>query len=164
MSSAASGAPGGRAGARVRPIGDGVGMDEDGSAEGGRTRLARGTKPNPPVTDPERGDGVNANAAVPAVGEPRSGDDARVRSALAMAPARSSLPASPDTTRRAVRPSAGGSVPAGVDARGSGPVPAGGAPGGADRAPAQSIREAVEQLIEAKEADEAIAEWMQGGG
>jgi hypothetical protein len=52
-------------------------------------------------------------------------------------------------------------MPGGIDARGSGPVPVGGAPG---RAPAQSICEAVEQLIEAQEADEAIAEWMQGGG
>lgn len=81
-------------------------MDEDGSAQGGRTRLARGTKPH----------------------------------ALT------------------------GAVPAGLDARGSGPVPAAGAPGSAGRAPAQSIREAVEQLLEAQEADEAVAEWMQGGG
>jgi hypothetical protein len=43
-------------------------------------------------------------------------------------------------------------------------VPGGGAQSSAGRAPAQSIREAVEQLIEAQEADEAIAEWMQGGG
>lgn len=47
-------------------------------------------------------------------------------------------------------------------AAGSGP--AGGAQSRAGRAPAQSIHEAVEQLIEAQEADEAIAEWMQGGG
>jgi hypothetical protein len=149
----------------VRPIGDGVGMDEDGSAEGGRSRLARGTRPNARVT--ERGDAANAGAAGEAGDERCGGDDARVRSALAMAPAGSgSLLASPDTARRAVREDAraGGSVSAGVDARGSGPVPAGGPPGGADRAPAQSIREAVEQLIEAQEADEAIAEWMQGGG
>jgi hypothetical protein len=46
----------------------------------------------------------------------------------------------------------------------AGSVPAGGAHSSAVRAPAQSIREAVEQLIEAQEADEAIAEWMQGGG
>lgn len=85
----------------VRPIGDGEGMDEDGSAESGRTRLARGTKPN------------------------------------------------------ALR---------GINARGSGPVSVAGAAAGAGRAPAQSICEAVEQLIEAQEADEAIAEWMQGGG
>jgi hypothetical protein len=72
-------------------------MDKDGSAESGRTRLARGTKPN---------------AAV--------GEHAR--------------------------------------------APADGAPGGAGHAPAQSICEAVEQLLEAREADEAIAEWTQGGG
>jgi hypothetical protein len=141
-------------------------MDENGSVEGGRTRLARGTKPNA-LSEPERGDGASAGAAVQAVGEPGGGDDARARSALGIAAARSgSRVASPDTARGAVREdaSAGGSVAAGVDARGSGPVPAGGAPGGADRAPAQSIREAVEQLIEAQEADEAIAEWMQGGG
>lgn len=145
-------------------------MDENGSVEGGRTRLARGTKPNALVSEPERGDGARASAsagaAVQAVGEP-GGGDARARSGLGMAAARSdSRVASPDTARGAVREdaSAGGSVAAGVDARGSGPVPAGGAPGGADRAPAQSIREAVEQLIEAQEADEAIAEWMQGGG
>lgn len=54
-------------------------------------------------------------------------------------------------------------VPASVGARGSGPVAAmDGAAG--DRPAAQSIHEAVEQLIEAKEADEAIAEWMRGGG
>lgn len=82
-------------------------MDEDGSAESGRTRLARGTRPNAPL-----------------------GERAR----------------------------------RGIDARGSGPVRVSEAPGGAGRAPAQSICEAVEQLIEAKEADEAIAEWMQGGG
>lgn len=52
----------------------------------------------------------------------------------------------------------------GKDARGSGPVPAGGAPGRAGHAPARSIHEAVEQLIETQEADEAIAEWMQGSG
>jgi hypothetical protein len=43
-------------------------------------------------------------------------------------------------------------------------VPAGGTPSGAGRASAQSICEAVEQLIEAQEAEEAIAEWMRGGG
>ena len=80
-------------------------MDEDGSAESGRTRLARGTKPNAPMGEPER-----------------------------------------------------------AAARGSGPVSVARAAGGAGRAPAQSICEAVEQLIEAQEADEAIAEWMQGGG
>lgn len=170
----------------VRPIGDGVGMDEDGSAEGGRTRLARGTKPNAAVGEHECAGGANADTVVAAVGAPRGSDGARVRSALLMAPARAgSLPASPDTARGAARPdgapepshagpvptagdaTAGGAVGQalrGIAARGSGPVPAGSAPDGAGRAPAQSIREAVEQLIEAQEADEAIAEWMQGGG
>jgi hypothetical protein len=46
----------------------------------------------------------------------------------------------------------------------AGSEPAGGAPRSAGRGPAQSIHEAVEQLIEAQEADEAIAEWMQVGG
>jgi len=181
-------------------------MDEDGSAEGGRTRLARGTKPNAAVGGHEH-DGANADAAVPAATAPRGGDDARVRSALLTAPSRAgSVPASPGTTRRAARPSGapepshaapaptgldaavGGPVSAGVeqgemgggdpdgsaggargqargiDARGSEPAPARGAPSGAGLAPAQSICEAVEQLIEAQEADEAIAEWMRGGG
>ncbi len=125
-------------------------MDEDGSAEGGRTRLARGTKPNPAVGEHEH-DGANADAAVPAATAPRGGDDARVRTALLTAPARAgSLPASPGTTRRAARPSGA-------------PEP-GAALSGAGRAPAQSICEAVEQLIEAQEADDAIAEWMRGGG
>jgi hypothetical protein len=214
-------------------------MDEDGSAESGRTRLARGTKPHALLGEPERTDGASVDATVPAAIAPRGGEDARVRSALLTAPARAgSLPASPGPARRAVRASeapepgradpaptdagmtagepvsaggeriemAGGApdrsigdarsntprgsgriempggvpdrsigdarsntprgserieMPGGIDARGSGPVPVGGAPG---RAPAQSICEAVEQLIEAQEADEAIAEWMQGGG
>lgn len=114
------------------------GMDEDGSAESGRTRLARGTKPNAPLGEPARTDGASADAAVPAAVAPR-GDDRSAGGAV-------------------------GNAPRGIDARGSGPVPVAGAVGGAGRAPAQSICEAVEQLIEAQEADEAIAEWMQGGG
>jgi hypothetical protein len=95
----------------VRPIGDGGGMEDDGGAERGRTRLARGTKPH----------ALSGQAEI-------AGD------------------ASPGVAAEAGR------------------LPAGGAPSSAGRAPAQSIREAVEQLIEAQEADEAIAEWMQGGG
>ncbi len=107
--------------------------------------------------------------------------DAAVSPANSPAEARhSALPASVDTLGRAqVTPGAathggpvqasadaivGGAVPASLGTRGSGPVPAGGAPSGAGHAPAQSIREAVEQLLEAQEADEAVAEWMQGGG
>ncbi|HEX3758467.1 MAG TPA: hypothetical protein VHW23_07155 [Kofleriaceae bacterium] len=86
-------------------------MNDDGRGEGGRARLARGTKPQ----------------------------------AL--------------TGHRELA----GPVPASVDARGSGPVATVGETSG-DRPAAQSIREAVEQLIEAKEADEAIAEWMRDGG
>jgi hypothetical protein len=53
--------------------------------------------------------------------------------------------------------------------QGSGPVLARGtdgcvAQGAATDEPAHSIQEAVEQLIGAREADEAIAEWMTGGG
>jgi hypothetical protein len=118
-------------------------MDEHGSAEGGRTRLARGTKPNAAVSKQERADGANAGGKA-SRGVERSemgGGD-------------------PDGSAGG----AGGKAPRGIDARGSGPVLAGGAPSGAGRAPAQSICEAVEQLIEAQEADEAIAEWMQGAG
>jgi hypothetical protein len=104
----------------VRPIGDGVGMDDEGSAESGRTRLARGTKPHALTSQCEH------------VGSAQTTENAPVQ--------------------------------AGAELKGSGPVPASGAPGSADRAAAQSIHEAVEQLIEAQEADEAIAEWMQGGG
>jgi len=99
-----------RAACDVRPIGDGLGMDEDGSAEGGRTRLARGTKPNVAVGEHARTGGANADAGVPAATAPRGGGAAT------------------------------------------------------GRGPAQSICEAVEQLIEAQEAEEAIAEWMRGGG
>jgi hypothetical protein len=99
-------------------------MDEDGSAEGGRTRLARGTKPNVAVGEHARTGGANADAELPAATAPRGGGAAT----------------------------------------GRGPAPAGGAPSAAGRAPAQSICEAVEQLIEAQEAEEAIAEWMRGGG
>jgi hypothetical protein len=125
-------------------------MDEDGSAESGRTRLARGTRPH--VLTGAR------ELAVAATSTP-SPMVLHAPSEATVLPANAS--AEPhDRTRAAV----GVAVPASIDARGSGPVPAGGAPGGADRAPAQSIREAVEQLIETREADEAIAEWMQGGG
>lgn len=81
MSSAAGDGGGPQPSRDVRPIGDGVGMDEHGSSEGGRTRLARGTKRNAAVSDHERADGANANAAVPA-SAPRGGDEARMRSAL----------------------------------------------------------------------------------
>jgi hypothetical protein len=90
-------------------------MEDDGGAERGRTRLARGTKPH----------ALSGRAEA----------EAEI---------------------------AGGASP-GVAAE-AGRLPAGGAPSSAGSAPAQSIREAVEQLIEAQEADEAIAEWMQGGG
>ena len=183
-------------------------MHDDGSAESGRTRLARGTKPNAPPSEHERADGASVAAVVPAAVAPRGADDARVRSALLAAPGRAiALPAIPGTARPAARPSAapqpgragsaptakdtagagpvaasierteigsgdldgsaggaGGNVSRGIDARGSGPVSISGVPSSADRASAQSICEAVEQLIEAREADEAIAEWMQGGG
>lgn len=140
----------------VRPIGDGVGMDEDGSAETGRTRLARGTKPHAlgmtsgPASAVERGE----KRADP----DRSAGTAGSNAARGLARSE---------TGWAPHGSAGGPgdrAPRGIDARGSGPVQVGGAPGGASRGPAQSICEAVEQLIEAQEADEAIAEWMQGGG
>jgi hypothetical protein len=127
-----------------------MGMDDDGLAEGGRTRLARGTKPNALTGQHElagSGDGAAAETGpVQAAAAAHARGDAQVRSAIA-----------PDAARS-------GPVPAGMDARGSGPVPAGGAPGSAGRAPAQSICEAVEQLIEAQEAEAAVAEWMQGGG
>lgn len=124
-------------------------MDEDGSAESGRTRLARGTKPHALT-------GAHELAAAITAPSPMG---SHARSEAPVAPATASA-GSHDRTRATV----GGAVPVSMDARGSGPVPAGGAPGGAGRAPAQSICEAVEQLIEAREADEAIAEWMQGGG
>jgi hypothetical protein len=76
-----------------------------------------------------------------------------------------SIPA-PDASidpRRNTRATAGGAVADSMAARGSGPVAVGEA-SSAGRASAQSICEAVEQLIETREADEAIAEWMQGGG
>lgn len=145
MNSAAAADSGAEGSRDVRPIGDGVGMDKDGSAESGRTRLARGTTPHAPQGETEHADGASAstsaNAAGPAAVATRGGE-------------------APDGSAGG----AGSSVPRGIDARGSGPVLVGRAPGGAARAPAQSICEAVEQLIEAKEADEAIAEWMQGGG
>jgi len=125
-------------------------MDEDGSAESGRTRLARGTKPHALTGAREL-----AEAAITAPSPMVS----HARSKAPVPPANASA-----EPRDRTRATAGVAVPASIDARGSGPVPTGGAPGRADRAPAQSIREAVEQLIEAREADEAIAEWMQGGG
>lgn len=125
-------------------------MDDDGSAESGRTRLARGTKPH--ALTGARGLAGAATTTPSPMGS-------HARSEAPVPPANAS--AEPhDRTRATV----GVAVPASIEARGSGPVPAGGAPGGAGRAPAQSISEAVEQLIEAREADEAIAEWMQGGG
>lgn len=121
-------------------------MNDDGSAESGRTRLARGTKPHALTGAPEFA-GAATTTPSPMVSHARS--EAPVPLANASA--------GPHDRPRAI---VGVAVPASIDARGSGPVPA----GGDGRAPAQSIREAVEQLIEAREADEAIAEWMQGGG
>lgn len=124
-------------------------MDNDGSAQSGRTRLARGTKPH-------------ARAGAPELAE------AETTPSLMVSHARSEAPAPPANASAGLhgrtRATVGVAVPAAMDARGSGPVPAGGARSDAGRAPAQSICEAVEQLIEAREADEAIAEWMQGGG
>lgn len=125
-------------------------MDKDGSAESGRTRLARGTKPHA-LTDARELAATTTTMPLLTV--------SHARSAAPVPPANAS--AEPhDRTRATLRVA----VPTSMDARGSGPVPAGGAPSSAGRAPAQSICEAVEQLIEAREADEAIAEWMQGGG
>jgi hypothetical protein len=121
-------------------------MDEDGSAESGRTRLARGTRPHALTGVRALAETVTTTPS-PVVSHARSEAPAPLANASA----------EPHDRTRA---SAGVAVPASMDARGSGPVPV----GGAGRAPAQSIREAVEQLIEAREADEAIAEWMQGGG
>src|SRR5690349_7674447 len=115
-------------------------MDEDGSAESGRTRLARGTKPNAPLGEAERADGASADATVPAAVAPR-GDDARVRSALLTAPPRAgSLPTSPGTALRAVRasgasePGRAGPAPTDVGTTAYGPASAGGnAPRGISR-------------------------------
>jgi hypothetical protein len=124
-------------------------MDEDGSAESGRTRLARGTKPHALTGAPELA-GAATTTPSPMVSHARS--EAPVPPVNA-----------PAEVRRSAQATVGGAVPDGIAARGSGPVAIGRA-SGAGRAPAQSICEAVEQLIEAREADEAIAEWMQGGG
>ncbi|HEX8109765.1 MAG TPA: hypothetical protein VF516_18665, partial [Kofleriaceae bacterium] len=128
-------------------------MNEDGSAEGGRTRLARGTKPHA-LTGPQELAGAEPleNAPGPVVSHARS--DAPVPPVSTPAEARRSvLSASVDTLSRAPVTSratdaihggpvqagadatVGGAVSAGLDARGSGPVPAGGAPSGAGRAP-----------------------------
>lgn len=123
-------------------------MDHDGSAQSGRTRLARGTKPH-------------ARAGAPELAEAETTPSPMVSHARGEAP----IPAPDASTgpRGHTRATAGGAVSDSMSARGSGPVAVGGA-SSAGRAPAQSICEAVEQLIEAREADEAIAEWMQGGG
>jgi len=86
-------------------------MDDDGRGEGGRTRLARGTKPHARTAGGE----VTSEGA-------HAGSNAGAPAQTAEAPVE------------------------------------------VERPSAQSICEAVEQLIEAKEADEAIAEWMRAGG
>jgi hypothetical protein len=173
-------------------------MDEDGSAEGGRTRLARGTKPNTWIDPRTSADGTDRRSCAPLqvdVAQGTRGDAQALPASAPEAARRSAGPASVDAIDRAWTTSSGapdaihgGLVPAGIedtvggpalthvdsrgsrpvaaglDSRGSRPMPAAGAPGSAGRAPAQSICEAVEQLIEAREADAAIAEWMQGGG
>ena len=123
-------------------------MDKDGSAQSGRTRLARGTKPH-------------AQAGAPELAEAETTPSPMVSHARSEAPVPpASASAEPhDRTRATVDVV----VLAAMDARASGPVAIGRA-SSAGHAPAQSICEAVEQLIEAREADEAIAEWMQGGG
>lgn len=68
MSSAAGERPRPMAARGVRPIGDGVGMNEDGSAEGGRTRLARGTTPNAWTGTREHAGVATGSGSVPAAG------------------------------------------------------------------------------------------------
>ncbi len=148
-------------------------MDEDGSAESGRTRLARGTKPQALTGQRELTGAETMDAPTPVASHTCS--DAPESPANALPASSDAMSRAPVGNRGAAAvyggpvpagavATAGGAVAAGLDARGSGPVPAGGAPGSASHAPAQSIREAVEQLLEAQEADEAVAEWMQGGG
>lgn len=122
-----------------------VGDMDDGRPESGRTRLARGTKPHALSVQCEvTGDAspVGAVGALPAVGAAKS------------APAVGAAKPAPAVEVAKSAPAVGA----------AGSLPAGGAASPGGHAPAQSIREAVEQLIEAQEADEAIAEWMQGGG
>lgn len=115
-------------GGNVSPIGDCVGMDEDGSTGEARTRLARGTTPSA-----LQGKRDGAGEATAAAG--------------------------------GLRDAAGGVVQntgPGL-ARGTGACVAQAVAAAVDE-PAHSIQEAVERLIGARDADEAIAEWMTGGG
>ncbi|HEY0478975.1 MAG TPA: hypothetical protein VGD37_15760 [Kofleriaceae bacterium] len=66
----------------------------------------------------------------------------------------------PETRVRMARGTAPSALTSRTTVDGSGPVALRAAP----EEPAGSIAEAVERLVAAKEADEALAEWLQGGG